>query len=132
MPSMPESITGRLLPPEEWGEKLQGTLLDGRPLDPRSMLVLAVEEDGVVVAHAAILMAAHIDALWTAESHRGHAGVARALVTAITEALVQQRIPEVLALSQLEETDALYQHAGGRALPGTLWVIPVTPGGRPT
>lgn len=130
MAAMAETLIGRVLPPEEWTEQLRGTVLDGKPLDPRAMLVVVVEDDGVVVSHAAILMPAFLDALWTAESHRGHAGTARAMVSAITAVLVEHAIPEVLALSALPETDALYAHAGGKILPGTLWVIPVTGGGK--
>jgi len=118
-------LAGRVLPPEEWATQLRGTPLDGMPLTPGASLVVVVEEDTLVVSHAVILSATHLDALWTAESHRGHAGTARALVSALTAVLQHYHIPEVLALSQTPETDALYAHAGGKRLPGTLWVIPV-------
>lgn len=127
-------LTGRTLPhqtAEEWLASLKqlvGTPLDGLPLDPQRTLVVVVEDEDVVVAHAIILSTVHVEELHIAETHRGHAGTARALVTAITEELARQDVWEVLALSRSEETDALYAHAGGKRLNGKLYVIPVRPG----
>jgi len=109
----------------EWPDKLPETPLAHTPLDPIRTDVVVVEAGDQVVAGAAVLTAAFVDGLWVRPEFQGHAGVDRALVEAIVRELVRQRVLEVLALSQTPETDALYAHAGGKQLPGTLWVIPV-------
>jgi len=122
-PSTP--IVGRTLLTGEWPEKLPETPLAQTPMDPLRTDVVVVEAGAQVVAGAVVINQPFVDGLWVLPAFQGHPGVDRALVTAIVQELVRQRVLEVLALSQTPETDALYAHAGGKQLPGTLWVIPV-------
>ena len=77
-------MTTRLLPASEWAEKLAGTLLESAvPSLPPESAVLAVEDDGRVVACVALFPVWHLEGVWIAPEQRGTVGVARRLVRAI-------------------------------------------------
>lgn len=128
MSPMPEpaSLTGRILPPEEWAEKLVGTPLEGSPLVPEHSLVAVVEDaDGVVIAHWAAMTTVHVEGLWIADAHQGHAGTGRALLTTMVEALQGIGVAEVLTQAETPEVVAMIRTVGGRKVPGDTYVIPV-------
>ncbi len=118
-------LIGRVLPAEEWAEQLQGTALEGAQLDPAHSDVIVVEHDGRVVACWAIMSIIHVEGLWEAEDHRGHAGVSRALLEATVAELRRSGVGEVLTQSLTPEVDTLCEKAGGKRVPGQTWVIPV-------
>ncbi len=130
MPRTSEPIvhgfTGRMLPPSEWAEKLVGTALDGKPLNPEHSGVAVVEDaDGIVVACWSVMTIVHVEGLWEAESHRGHDGVSRLLISTMVNELRRCEVKEVLTQSLSEEVDTLIVKAGGQKVPGQTWVIPV-------
>lgn len=74
-------MKARTLGPEEWGliEK------DGMPplfpfVDPANVDVVAVEDEGEIVACMTVLRVTHFEGLWIAPSRRGNAGVLRSLL----------------------------------------------------
>jgi hypothetical protein len=115
----------RVLPPEEWAEKLADTPLVGYTLNPHCTRVIVVEQAGRVVACIAAMTIVHAEGLWAAEEVRTHPGVARALLQTLAEVLTDEGVPEVLSQSQSAFTDDLFQRVGGIALPGTCFVIPI-------
>lgn len=121
-------LHGRILPPEEWETVLAGTpLADGLVLlDPNHSFIAVVEQDGLVVAQCAAMTTVHLEGLWEAEAVRGHAGVGRALLAILVAELHRHAVGEVLSQSLTTDTDALFEQAGGRKVPGTTWVIPLS------
>lgn len=70
-------LTDRILPPEEW-YRLEGELVPLLPhLDPARVVIVVVEEDGVIVGRLVWIKADHVENAWMAPSHRGKAAVAR-------------------------------------------------------
>ena len=124
---MPEPLTAHVLTtPAEWQERLVGTALDGAPLvEGLSAAIVVEDEDGVVVACWGIMTTVHVEGLWIAESHRGHPGVARALLSTTVQELQRNDVREVLTQSLTPEIDAMITKVGGSKVPGQTWVIPV-------
>ena len=118
----------RVLPSEEWAEKLADTPMAGVPLDPAHSLVVVVEQDNRVVAQWAAMTTVHVEGLWEAEAVRGTIGVSRALLGAMVQALRDHGVGEVLTQSLTPEIDTLITKAGGHKVPGATWVIPITAG----
>lgn len=118
-------LTRRVLPPEEWPEKLRGTALEHRDLNPACTRVVVVERDGQVIASCAALTLVHAEGLSIVEVERGNPGVARALLQTLLEVLVSEGVPEVLSQSESPEMDGIFARVGGSAIPGTCWVIPI-------
>ncbi len=116
----------RVLPPEEWAERLTGTSLDGMHLDPDHSVVILVEDGGPggqVLACWAAITTVHVEGLWEAPAARGHAGVARALLTTMLSTLREHHIAEVLTNAATPEVEAMLNHIGAIQLPGTAWVL---------
>ena len=118
-------LAARVLPPEEWAEKLAGTSLEGTPLHPPFTRILVVEVDDRVVACIAAFTSVHVEGLWEAESHRGNPGVSRALLTALVAELVAGDVGEILSQTADPEMGDLFRSLGGHELPGETFVIPV-------
>lgn len=116
-------VTARLLPSAEWSRLPVPELA---AMDPAHGQVIAVEQDGRVVACWGILMALHVEGLHIEPSHRHHAGVARALLTKMVETLKTWGAGEVLTQALTQDVETLLEKAGGRVVPGRTWVIPVT------
>lgn len=116
-------LHARVLPPEEWAEKLKGTTLDHMPLDPDHSGVIVVEVAGQVVACWAAMTTVHVEGLWEAESHRGHAGVGRALLTTMLDYLRLHHVPEVLTNAATPEVELMLTTIGAQRLPGSAWVL---------
>jgi hypothetical protein len=73
----------RILDASEWDRLGQSGLLTLLPyVDPRDARVVVVEENGEILASLAVLRMAHFEGLWIEPSHRGNAGVGRALIRA--------------------------------------------------
>lgn len=133
MPQMTESVAAlhpvaRLLPPEEWAAKTP----EFASLPPDHSLVVVVEDGGPagrVLAQWGAMTVVHVEGLEMAEDVQGHAGVARALLSLMVESLLTKGIVEVLTQATTPSVERLIQSAGGRQVPGTTWVIPLTPEG---
>jgi len=117
----------RVLDPAEWAEKLVGTSLEPfiDRLKPGVTDVVVVEVDGQVVACWAAMSMIHVEGLWVAEDFRGHAGVARSLISTMAEQLKAQGVPEVLTVALEPAVETLCEKVGGSLVPGHLWVIPL-------
>ena len=118
-------LAARVLPPEEWAEKLAGTSLEGTPLRPQFTRILVVEAAGRVVACVAAFTSVHVEGLWEAETHRGNPGVSRALLNALVAELVAGDVGEILSQTSNPEIADLFRSLGGQELPGDTFVIPV-------
>ena len=117
------TMTARLLPPEEWAAKLQGTPLHASVLDPASSWVFVVEQDGVVIGHLAAMNTMHLEGLWIAPDHQGHAGVAKALMRVVVEALVGAGVEGVLSQATDSTMEATLERVGGKRVPGSTWFL---------
>lgn len=129
MPDMPESATAlrpvaRRLPPEQWA----ATTPTFKDLDPAHAIVIVVEDGlgGPLLAQWAAFTVVHVEGLEVAPEARGHAGVARALISAMVGELTAIGIQEVLTQADTPVVAELCEKAGGHALPGQTWVIPLT------
>lgn len=113
----------RLLPPEEWG-----SIPGFQHLSPAHAIVVVVEDGGPGgprLAQWAAMNVPHVEGLEIAEPYRGHAGVARALLTFMVEVLTSHGVREVLTQAFTPELARLIAEAGGRRVPGDTWVIPL-------
>jgi ribosomal protein S18 acetylase RimI-like enzyme len=126
----PRSITIDRLPQAEWG-RLAGTeldhltgLVDAGPLD--GIIVFIVQDEAQrILACWSRLRAEHVEGLWIAPDYRGHAGVGRALFSAMIESLRADGITGVLTSSVSEEIDQMLEKLGAKEVPGRLWSVPV-------
>lgn len=121
------AITTRMLPAEEWAEKLADTELAPHldRLRPDSCGVAVVEVDGRVVACWAAMTIVHVEGLWVDPAYRKHPGVGRALVTTMAEDLKRAGVPEVLTVAIEPAVEILAEKVGGTKVPGSLWAIPL-------
>jgi hypothetical protein len=130
---MPEMIdtsatlrpVARLLPPEEWAEKTP----DLAAIRPEGGFVVVVEDGGPggqILASWGAFTAVHVEGLGIAPEAAGHAGVGRALLSCMVEALVAQGVQEVLTQADSEVVRQMIAKAGGQKIPGESWVIPLT------
>lgn len=127
-PVATESATGqrrRLLPPQEWEEKLKGTSLEFNRPDPEHSGIVVVEEDGKVVACWAAITTVHLERLWKAPDHRDNLGTSRALLQEMVDQLQRQGITEVLTNAETPAVAALLRKVGAHPLPGETWVLPI-------
>lgn len=116
----------RLLPPEEWAEKTPAFAA----ISPTSGFVVVVEDGGPggrLLAQWAAFTCAHVEGLEVHGDAQGHAGVARALLSFMAEALAAQGIGEVLTQIDTPEMALLVEHAGGTKIPGDTYMIPIGP-----
>ncbi len=121
---MSEPVTARILPVAEW-PRLAGTPLADHALNPTGCTVVVVEQQGQIVAQWAALAVVHVEGLWIAPDVRGHAGVSRALLTAMLDMLTTHQVGEVLTQAETPDVVAMIRKAGGTRVPGETWVIPV-------
>lgn len=122
--SAPPRYVARVLPPEEFS-KLYGLPLYDTVIHSQA-LVVVVEEYGVVIATWAVLNVFHLEGAWIAPAYR-KTSVAGRLVGEMFDALRTTGIPEVLTITQADDTAQLAQHLGGQPVQGQLWIIPVPP-----
>lgn len=114
----------RLLPPEEWAERTPALAV----LPPAASFVLVVEDGGpggALLAQWGALTVVHVEGLEFAPVAHGHAGVGRALLSAMIAELTRQGVPEVLTQAADPGIAALCEKAGGHKVPGDTWVIPL-------
>ena len=130
MPQLPELIHGatvhpvaRRLPPAEWATKTP----EFATLDPEHSFVVVVEDGlgGPVLARWAAFTVVHVEGLAMVPAVQGHAGVARALLATMVGELTGIGIQEVLTQADQPAVAEMCAKAGGHALPGQTWVIPL-------
>lgn len=117
-------ISARILPPSEWA-RLAGTPVNPADLSPDNALVVVVEHHGTIVGCWMALNTMHVEGLWIAPEHQGHAGTARALMTTMVGELLKAGVDGVLTSAITPEVEAMIRKAGGSQVPGTLWIIPL-------
>jgi hypothetical protein len=110
-------MTTRDLPPGEW-PRLAGTLLEHAwpDFDQQTTRIVVVEEQGAIVACAAVFQRWHLEGAWLAPQARGRISVGRALLLAVRGALAALCAREVLVMC----TSAVGRHLCmriGRATP---------------
>jgi hypothetical protein len=123
-PPEPTTIIARVLPADAWGRLSQAEL--AQHLDPAHSIVVVVEEGGPggeILAEWAAMTCVHVEGLLV----RGGAGVARALLQCMVEALVNTGVREVLTQAETDLVRGMIEEAGGSKVPGDTWVIPITP-----
>jgi len=121
-------MTARLLNPDEWqrvaGEGIAALL---PYTEPQNIAIVAVEEDGEIVASVAVLRVSHFEGLWIKPEYRGNAGVFRALIRKAYE--VPRSRGEQWVVGAAEHGDArmhkLCGRLGGRQLPVEMFAMPV-------
>lgn len=113
-------IRARVLPIEEW-HKASAAL---QRLDTGHSIIVVVEEvvSGKLLAEWGAMTAVHVEGL---QIYEGGAGVARALLTCMVDALTKQGVTEVLTQSVDARVEGMIAQAGGRVVPGTTWVLPL-------
>ena len=118
-------MTTRLLRADEWPLVAASglpALLAWCP--PDSASVVAVEQGGQIVGCCAVLHLPHLEGVWIAPAHRGKAAVMRRLVAAtFTEA--RRGCGWAFAGAASDAMHRVLRHLRGRALPLSLYVIPV-------
>lgn len=100
-------MTTRLLPPDEW-PRLVGTLLEAAwpDFDRVTTRIVVVEEDGAIVACAAVFQRWHLEGAWLAQGARGRVSVGRALLQAVRSIVASLCVREVLTMA----TSAVGRH----------------------
>lgn len=117
------TFTTRILPPEDWAEKLRGTALEGHQLHPEHTAIVVVEDEaGQVVACWAAFDAVHVEGLWVHRDHRGRSTVARLLLEGMLRELRDTQVTEVMTNADTPQVEALLRHVGATQLPGTSWL----------
>jgi len=119
-------LVTRVLPPEEWPEKLAGTSLAQAIYDPDNAFVIVVEDsEGQVVACWSAVNTVHVEGLWIHETWRQRVAVARALLQAMFEELRSLSVTQVITNADTPEIERMLTTIGAIQLPGTSWVIQV-------
>jgi hypothetical protein len=100
--------------------------VEDSPIDhpPHSRVIAAIDDDGAIVAVVGVFTAVHLDPLWIREDHRQSPSILRRLWVATKRILAADGIRAVIGTSNTEIVDRLCAWAGGRAVPGRLYVIP--------
>jgi hypothetical protein len=122
------TYTVRVLPDAEWGRLAEaGGPLAGLDLSGLAGGTIIVgEADGRIVAYWPILLAVHVEPLWIAPEHRGHAGLTRPLWQATQQQLRQQGIALAFGIVEDTQTEAylrLVGKAGFQPVPGRLYFL---------
>jgi len=120
------SLITRVLPPEEWAAKLQGTALAQAIYDPDNAFVIVVEDaEGQVVACWSAVNTVHVEGIWIHPDHRRRVAVGRALLTAMFEELRSLSVGEVITNADTPEVEAMLRTIGATPLPGSSWLLKV-------
>lgn len=120
------AIVGRMLPDGEWPRlEAAGFGVAWKDLNPDFAGIAVVEVDGQIVAQWMAMTTTRVEGLHIAEAFRGHAGIARALLATMVGELAAQGLKEVLTQVADPAVEQLCVSAGGHALPGRTWVLPV-------
>jgi hypothetical protein len=119
------AYTARELPPEEWA-RLEGLPIAENLPTPETASIFVIEEDATaqIIATWAALTTVHADGCWVNPAYQRNAAVIRAFTSGYFAMLRAHGIPQVLTVTQTNQTGTLAEKLGGVPL-GTLWLIPV-------
>lgn len=121
------SYQARLLPPEEWAEKLAGTdagVLSAH-LAPADTRMLVVEQDGTVVGTWVVTREVHVECVWIHPDHRHAPGIVRRLITGMYRIARDWHARIVWTGALTDEVRTLITKLGGQPLPGQMYALPV-------
>lgn len=119
-------MTSRELPFAEWS-KLDGTEAGSvwRDLNPATTRVLAIEEDGELVATWLLMQVVHAECVWIKPSHRARLGVVRRLLSGMSRIAGELGARTVVTGSVTPEVTDFIRRIGGVPIPCASFVIPV-------
>lgn len=121
------AITAHVLARSEWHRLAETDLpLDvWNRLDPASVEIVVVEDDGVIVRCWATMACRHVEGFWARADHRGKAGTLRALFLQMRSVL--KGLGATVVVTQAETVDVvnLLESAGASRLPGSSFLLPV-------
>jgi hypothetical protein len=120
-------LTTRVLPPDEY-PRLHGTQLGlVSALIPLTATVIVVERDGAIVGAWCGFPAYHyhVEGLEIVPSERAHTSVARRLLVAMRDHVVQVGVPTVLTGADSDVVRDLLHHAGASPAPMVLYNWPI-------
>lgn len=99
----------------------------------KSMIVAAVEVDGVIVAYWVVWRALHVEPLWVTEAYRKHPAVIKGIVEAMQDAVALTGEPSAFCVIEPENAAVVGQYAtrlGFLPAEGSLYyLVPQTQAG---
>ncbi len=119
-------MTARVLPPAEWFRVedpetralLASTLEDGAPvLDPKTTAIIAVEDEGRVVASQVLITVSHLEGSFVAETHTGRADVIFLLLKTMKAEARRQGHRKVTTIATEPQVAALCRALRGIKIP---------------
>ena len=117
-------MKARVLPKEEWGRANLPPGLEA--IMPQEVTMVAVEEDGQVVARVAVMRMTYLEAIWIDPEHR-NAGVASALLRELSKA--SRKYGDRWVLGGVAEGDHVMQsimdRIGAREIPAQFYAVGV-------
>lgn len=121
------SITSHILDRSEWYRLAETELpLDvWSRLDPASVQIVVVEENGVIVRCWATMAIRHVEGFWCRKDHRGKPGTLRKLFLGMRELLVRHGATVVVTQAETKDLVHLLESAGASRLPGESFLLPV-------
>ena len=122
------SYQARILPPEEWAEKLSGTDAGryAQALAPADTRVLVVEDAaGTLVGTWVVTREVHVECVWIHPDHRAAPGIVKRLLAGMYRIARDWHARAVWTGSISDEVRTLVQKLGGAPVPGQMCVLPV-------
>lgn len=120
-------MTSRVLPIAEW-DRLAETGLDlatWRQVDPHTLQVVIVEDEGRIVACWATMACRHVEGFWLHPDHRRRGGALRRLFVGMRTLLRELGATTVITQAQADDVHQLLTAAGGVPIAGTSFLLPV-------
>lgn len=123
-------ITRRVLPVEEW-PRLEGTEAEKLwpLLNPENAQVVAVEDDGLLVATWVLMRVVHAECIWVRPSHRGVFGVVKRLLAGMRDIASGWGVDRVITGSISPDVTDLIARFGGYPVPCESFVLPIDKAG---
>ena len=119
-------MKARVLSPEEWSTlDVSGMPQIGPTLRDDDVQIVAVEDEGRVVATMAVLRVTHFESLWIDPAYRGNAGVARRLLKRAIEAAKKWTDSWVWGASDTAHMSDIIKRCSGNAVPVESFIIPI-------
>ena len=118
-------MTSRILPPAEYArlaDTYLAPLLEALPHDTQ---VVVVEDDGVIVAHWALMLLPHCECAWLHPLYRKNPAVVRRLYVGMVRAARDRGVSRVMTAAIDDEVRGLLAHLGAERLPGDHYVWPL-------
>lgn len=121
------SITSHILDRSEWHRIAEtGLPVDvWSRLDPATVQIVIVEEDGVIVRCWATMAVRHVEGFWCRPDHRARPGTLRTLFVAMRALLHSLGSTAVVTQAETPDIVKLLESAGASRLPGDSFLLPV-------